>query len=137
MEPKLLQREFSAAIGLVGGLIDIFVGSSILQAGMGQSMMMNRPSLVIGYFLLMLGVIVLLTDAYLLFSKMMKNRFTIGLLMIFYGVVMLILGVGMIRQLFGDMMQWSSSSGIIMILVGAAMLYSGSSMIKSSKEEKM
>jgi uncharacterized membrane protein len=135
----MLQREISAAIGLVGGLIDLFVGFLILQQNsmMMESVIMNRSPQLVGYFLLILGVIVLLTGGYLLVSKMMKNRFMIGLLMIVYGLVMLVLGTGMIGQFFGSMMQWSSTSGIVMILVGLAMLYSGYGMTMGSKEKMM
>ena len=135
----MLQREVSAVIGLVGGLIDLFVGFLILQQNsmMMESVMMNRSAQLVGYFLLVLGVIVLLTGGYLHVSKMMKNRFMIGLLMIIYGLVMLVLGTGMIGQFFGSMMQWSSTSGIVMILVGLAMLYSGYGMTMGSKEKMM
>jgi hypothetical protein len=135
-----LRREISAVIGLVGGLIDLFVGSSILQQ---NSMMVNGPMMIsasstlAGYFLLGLGVIVFLTGLYVLVSRMMKYRSTIASLMIVYGVIMLVLGVGMIGQFFNLMMQGSSVSGIAMILVGLAMLYSGSGMTKIQKGRMM
>jgi hypothetical protein len=59
------------------------------------------------------------------------------LLMVVYGVIMLVLGVGMIGQFFNLMMQGSSVSGIAMILVGLAMLYSGSGMTKMLKGKMM
>jgi hypothetical protein len=114
---------------LVGGLIDLFVGSSILQQNSMMAnglMMISASSTLAGYFLLGLGVIVLLTGLYVLVSRMMKHPSTIALLMIVYGVIMLVLAVGMIGQFFNVMMQESSVSGIAMILVGLAMLYSGS-----------
>jgi len=135
----MLQREVSAAIGLVGGLIDLFVGFWVLQQNsmVMESMMLSSASL-IGYFLIVLGVVVLLTGGYLLASKTMHNRFTIGVLMILYGLVMLALGAGIIEQIFGAMMmQWSAVSGTVMILVGLAMLYSGYSMTTGSKEKMM
>jgi uncharacterized membrane protein HdeD (DUF308 family) len=139
MEFEILRREVSAATGLVGGLIDLFVGSSILQQNsmMMSSMIVNWPAQLVGYFLLVLGVIVLLTGVYLLVSKMMRKRSMIGWLMIIYGLIMLALGTGMIEQVFGSMMQWSSTSGIVMILVGLAMLYSGYDMTMGSKEKTM
>lgn len=77
-----------------------------------------------GYFLLALGLIVLLTGLYMLTARMMRNRSLFGWLMIVYGVTMLILGAGMIGEVF-SMMQGSTISGGVMILVGLAMLYSG------------
>jgi drug/metabolite transporter (DMT)-like permease len=134
-----LRREISGGIGLVGGLIDIFVGLLILQPNpMGMaSPMMSAPNTLAGYFLIALGAIVFLTGAYVLLSRMMKHRSGIALLMIIYGVIMLVLGVGMIGQLFSVMMQGSTLSGIAMILVGLVMLYSGSQMIGASREKMM
>jgi hypothetical protein len=134
-----LRREISGVIGLVGGLIDVLVGLSILQL---NSMMMSRAmmatsGILAGYLLLALGAIVFLTGAYVLLSRMMRHRSTIGLLMIVYGVIMLVLGVGMIGQFFNFMMQGSLASGIVMILVGLAMLYSGLGMTKTSKGKMM
>ena len=130
-----LRREISGAIGVIGGLIDLVVGMLILRdksMQMGSEMMIESGSLV-SYFLLALGVIVLLTGFYMLFSKMMVQS-TTGFLMILYGVCMLILGVGMIGQLFNFMMQGSIVSGIMMIFVGLAMLYSGFEMTKGTRK---
>jgi hypothetical protein len=132
-----LRREISGGIGLVGGLIDIFVGLLILQpnqTGMSNPMMSTSNGLA-GYSLLALGVIVFLTGVYVLVTKMMKHRSTTGLLMIAYGLIMLVLGAGMIGQLFSIMMQGSTVSGIVMILVGLVMLYSGSQMVTTSREK--
>jgi hypothetical protein len=134
-----LRREISGGIGLVGGLIDIFVGLLILQpnqTGMSNPMMSTSNGLA-GYSLLALGVIVFLTGVYVLVTKMMKHRSTTGLLMIAYGLIMLVLGAGMIGQLFSIMMQGSTVSGIVMILVGLVMLYSGSQMVTTSREKMM
>jgi uncharacterized membrane protein HdeD (DUF308 family) len=125
---------------LVGGLIDLFVGSSILQQNSTMAnglMMMSASNTLAGYLLLGLGVIVFLTGLYVLVSRMMKHHSTIALLMIVYGVIMLILGVGMIGQFFNPMMQGSYVSGIAMILVGLAMLYRGSGMTKMPKGKMM
>jgi uncharacterized membrane protein HdeD (DUF308 family) len=125
---------------LVGGLIDLFVGSSILQQNPMMAngrMMISASSSLAAYFLLGLGVIVLLTGLYVLVSPMMKHPSTIAMLMIVYGVIMLVLGVGMIGQFFNLMMQGSSVSGIAMIIVGLAMLYSGSGMTKTRKGKMM
>jgi uncharacterized membrane protein HdeD (DUF308 family) len=125
---------------LVGGLIDLFVGSSILQQNSMMTnglMMISAYSTLAGYLLLGLGVIVLLTGLYVVVSRMMKHRSTIALLMIVYGVIVLVLGVGMIAQFFNLMMQGSSASGIAMIIVGLAMLYSGSGMTKTPKGKMM
>jgi len=97
--------------------------------------MMNAPNAPAGYLLLALGAIVFLTGVYVLFTRMMEHRSRVGLLMVVYGVAMLVLGAGMIGQLFNIMMQGSTVSGIAMILVGLAMLYSGSQMVTS--REKM
>jgi drug/metabolite transporter (DMT)-like permease len=134
-----LRREISGVIGLIGGLIDAFVGLLILQRnpnGMG-SPMMSASSALAGYSLLALGAIVFLTGVYVLVTRVMEHRSTVRLLMIVYGVTMLVLGAGMIGQLFNIMMQGSTVSGIAMILVGLAMLYSGSQMTRTSREEMM
>jgi uncharacterized membrane protein len=65
---------------------------------------------------------------YLLTTGMMKRRSFIGALMLLYGVIMLVLGGGMIGQMF-SVMQWSTLSGSVMIIVGVAMLCSGYSMM--------
>jgi hypothetical protein len=104
--------------------------------GMG-SPMMSASSAFAGYSLLALGAIVFLTGVYVLVARMMEHRSMIGLLMTVYGVVMLVLGAGMIRQLFNIMMQGSTVSGITMILVGLAMLYSGSQMTRTPGEKMM
>ena len=61
--------------------------------------------------MLALGAIVFLTGVYVLVTRMREHRSTIGLLMIVYGVIMLVLGAGMIGQLFSIMMQGSTVSG--------------------------
>jgi uncharacterized membrane protein len=99
--------------------------------------MMATPGTLAGYLLLALGAIVFLTGVYVLLSRMMRHRSTIGLLMIVYGAIMLVLGVGMIGQFFNFMMQGSLVSGVVMILVGLAMLYSGLGMTKTSKGKMM
>lgn len=124
---------------MVGGLVDAVVALSILQQnsmGMGGAMMMGSW-LWASYFLLALGAIVLLTGAYVLASKTMKHHSATGLLMLFYGVIMLVLGAGMIGQLFGFMMRGSIVSGITMILLGLAMLYSGLDMTKGAEGKMM
>ena len=132
---RLMRREISGTIGVIGGLIDIVVGMLILQENsmkMSSRMMFDSGSLV-SYFLLALGVIVLLTGFYVLVSKTMSHM-TTGFLMILYGVIMLILGVGMIGRLFNFMMQGFTVSGVTMIFVGLAMLYSGFDMTKSTRK---
>jgi len=99
--------------------------------------MMSASNALAGYSLLALGAIVFLTGVYVLVTRVMEHRSTVRLLMIVYGVTMLVLGVGMIGQLFNIMMQGSTVSGIAMILVGLAMLYSGSQMTRTSREEMM
>ena len=59
----------------------------------------------------------------------MMHRSRFGLLMIGYGIIMLVLCVGMIGNLF-SMMQGSALSGTVMLAVGVAMLYSGSTMAR-------
>ena len=127
-----LKQTYSAAIGVIGGVVDLVAGLALLQP---TEMTAARPmtsSLTpgwVGYFLLALGVIVLLTGLYLFKAHMMRNGTIIGALMLLYGVVMLGLGIGMLVQLF-SMMQGSTLSGAVMLLMGIAMLYSGYSMIK-------
>ena len=99
--------------------------------------MMSASNALAGYSLLALGAIVFLTGVYVLVTRVMEHRSTVRLLMIVYGVTMLVLGAGMIGQLFNIMMQGSTVSGIAMILVGLAMLYSGSQMTRTSREEMM
>jgi hypothetical protein len=117
-----MRREISGIIGLVGGLVDLWAGLSILlQSPMGMGPMLSARLL--GYFLMVLGVIVVLTGM-LMFARWMMSRF-MGLLMIIYGLVMLVLGVGMIGGILSVMMQWAFLSGVVMIALGALMLYSG------------
>jgi uncharacterized membrane protein HdeD (DUF308 family) len=117
----------------------MIVGLLILQQnsiGMGGAMEGGSGAFA-SYFLFALGAIVLLTGVYVLASKMMRYQSTAGLLMICYGVIMLVLGVGMIGQLFGFMMRGSIVSGITMIFLGLAMLYSGFDMTKRATGEMM
>jgi uncharacterized membrane protein HdeD (DUF308 family) len=125
-----MDQRFSGAIGVVGGLVDIIVGAVILQQPMGnQPMMELSPSSWTGYFLLALGIIVLLSGLYVLTARMMTRRKQFGWLMIVYGVVMLVLGAGMLGQMF-SMMQGFVISGTVMIVIGLAMLYSGYDMTR-------
>jgi hypothetical protein len=116
-----LKQTYSAAIGIIGGFVDVLAGLVLLQPA---GMMVSSTARWGGYFLLTLGLIVLLTGLYLLTSHMMKNRSTIGGLMLLYGVIMLVLGVAMLGQMF-SMMQGSTLSGSVMLLMGVLMLYSG------------
>jgi len=92
---------------------------------MGTMMALGGNS-ALAYFLMSLGFVVLITGAYALVGRMM-NRRAIGFLMILYGVIMLILGVGMFSTLL-PMIQGSTISGTLMIVVGVGMLYSGADM---------
>ena len=121
---------------MIGGLVDLVAGMLILQQNSMQTnsqMMTVDSGMFASYFLFALGVIVLLTGIFVLVSKTMRHT-TTGFLMILYGVLMLILGVGMIGQLFNFMMQGSLVSGIAMIFVGLVMLYSGFDMTKSTRK---
>ena len=127
-----LQQKFSALLGIVGGIVDLLAGFGLLQpVGMMQQSMMVSSATWIGYFLLVLGVIVLATGLYLLTPRMMEDRSLFGVLMLVYGVVMLVLGVSMIGQMFSMMQGWSTFSGTVMIILGAAMLYSGYGMARA------
>jgi dipeptide/tripeptide permease len=96
-----------------------------------MKMSLIRGSMMLGaYALLALGAVVLVTGAYVLAFSAMR-RFTIGVLMISYGLVMLALGVGMVGRLIIVMIQGSASSGTVMILLGLAMLYSGFDMTRN------
>lgn len=101
--------------------MDLVAGLVLLQPA---GMMTSSTARWGGYFLLVLGSIVLLTGVYLLTSRMMRNRSTIGGLMLLYGVIMLVLGVAMFVRVF-SMMQGSTVSGFVMLLLGVLMLYSG------------
>jgi uncharacterized membrane protein len=126
----LMDQRASGMIGVVGGIVDLVAGSFYLQQSMGVQPMMGLVSMPwIGYFLLALGLIVLVSGLYVLAARMMKNRSIFGWLMILYGLIMFVLGFGMIGQVF-SMMQWSEFSGIVMIIVGIAMLYSGYGMAR-------
>jgi len=117
-----MKRAYSAALGVIGGVVDMFAGLALLRpAGM---MMVSYTAMWGGYFLLILGSIVLLTGLYLLTSHMMKHGPMVGKLMLLYGVIMLVLGVAMLGQVF-SMMQGSTLSGSVMLLMGVLMLYSG------------
>lgn len=128
-----MEQKFSAWIGIVGGIIDLVVGASVIQSQsepMGtQSMMSVSAGSSTGYVVLALGIVVLMTGLYLLVTRLMQHRQGFGLLMILYGLVMLVLGAGMIGQMF-MMMQASLISGSVMIVVGLAMLYSGADMVR-------
>lgn len=126
MSNQMMRKIVSGTIGIVGGIIDVVVGFSILQNSMATSGILTA-----GYSILALGVIVLLTGAYVLVSKMINHRFILGVLMVVYGLIMLALGGGMIGRVFNFMMmQDSTISGITMIIMGIAMLYSGLSMTR-------
>jgi len=121
-----LKQTYSAAMGVIGGIVDMVAGLALLQPA---GMMVSSTAMWGGYFLLMLGSMVLLTGLYLLTSHVMKNRSTIGGVMVLYGVIMLVLGVAMLGQVF-SMMQGSTLSGSVMLLMGILMLYSGYGMAK-------
>ena len=121
-----MKQTYSAAMGVIGGIVDMVAGLALLQPA---GMMVSSTAMWGGYFLLTLGSIVLLTGLYLLISHMMKNRSTIGGVMVLYGVIMLVLGVAMLGQVF-SMMQGSTLSGSVMLLMGTLMLYSGYGMAK-------
>ena len=126
-----MHQKVSATIGIVGGVIDLVVGFVSLQQSMsGSSMgMMFSGASWVSYFLLALGIVVLLSGLYMFAAQMVKNRATFGWLMIIYGIIMLLLGFAMINGMVA-MMQGSILSGTAMIFVGVAMLFSGYSMRK-------
>ena len=126
-----MHQKVSATIGVVGGVIDLVVGFVSLQQSMPGSSMGMMPSgpLWIGYFLVTLGIIVLLSGLYMFAAQMMKNRAMFEWLMILYGIIMLFIGFAMINGMVA-MMQGSILSGAVMIFVGVAMLFSGFSMRK-------
>jgi hypothetical protein len=120
-----MRRRISAILGLVGGLVDLWAGLSILfQTPMGMGLAENTRLL--GYFLIVLGIIVLMTGV-LMFSPREMSGLT-GWLMMISGLVMLFLGVGMISGILNEMTQWSVFSGIVMMALGLLMLYGGSDM---------
>jgi small-conductance mechanosensitive channel len=134
-----LQQKVSALIGIIGGIIDLVAGGAILQnapmygagAMMGQQPTMMTSTVLVAYFLLGLGVVVLFTGLYMLSMRMMRHQPTLGALMILYGVIMLALGVGMVSQMLAVMLtQMSTFSGAVMIVVGVLMLYSGVAMAR-------
>ncbi len=84
---------------------------------------MNPNAIWAGYFLVGLGVVVLVTGVYISVTRMMNSPL-IGALMLVYGIVMYGLGIGMLVRLF-SLMQYSAISGVVMLLVGTAMLFSG------------
>ncbi len=130
-----MEQNLSALLGIVGGIVDIAVGLLLIQPSppvepMGmRSTMVATPNPWPGYFLLVLGTLVLMTGLYLMTVRMMRRRSSFGLLMLVYGVIMLILGVAMLGHLF-FMMQGSTLSGFTMVTLAAAMIYSGSTMGK-------
>jgi hypothetical protein len=127
-----LKQSYSAAIGVIGGVIDLVAGLALLQPSEmmpAQPMSASSSLSWVGYFLVALGVIVLLTGLYLFKAHMMSNSTIIGALMLLYGLIMLGLGVGMLGQVF-SVMQGSTLSGAVMILMGILMLYSGYGMTK-------
>jgi hypothetical protein len=128
---RFLRQKFSGVVGILGGLADVIAGVALVQPTLmmgSETMVAPSNALWAGFFLVALGVIVLLTGLYLL-SRRMMNRSIIGPLMLLYGVVMLVLGIGMLGRVF-SMMQNSTLSGAVMLLTGIAMLYSGYGMTK-------
>jgi uncharacterized membrane protein HdeD (DUF308 family) len=142
--PFCLKAEHSAMLAIVGGVIDLIAGYALLQSvppmmpitvplgetTMPTTMPIGTSAIAVSYFLLALGVIVLVTGVYMFYAKMLMHRSRLGWLMIVYGVIMLVIGIGMIGNVFSMMMQGSAISGAVMLVVGVAMLYSGSSMAK-------
>lgn len=130
-----MEQKISALIGITGGIVDFAIGLIILQQPSSAASMMMETSgtqtsaISLGYSILALGAVVLFTGLYMLTVRMMQHRSGFGLLMILYGIIMLILGAGMIGQMF-FVMQGSTFSGGLMIVVGLAMLYSGSGMVR-------
>ena len=130
---SILNQRYSALIGIIGGLVDLVAGVAVIQSAMmlESSLMMHAASTEwVGYFLILLGAAVLSTGLYLLTPRMMNQR-VIGPLMLVYGAVMWVLGIGMLTGML-SMMQNSTLSGAAMLLTGTAMLYSGYSMKKVS-----
>jgi len=139
----LLDSRQSALLAVVGGVVDMVAGGTLLgspppmmpitvplgETNLPTMMPIGQSVLALGYFLLGLGVLVFLTGVYMFFRKMMMHRSLFGLLMIGYGIIMLVLGAGMIGNLF-SMMQGSALSGTVMLVVGVAMLYSGATMAR-------
>lgn len=125
-----MDQKVSGGIGVAGGALDIVVGSLLLQQSMNPGAMgILSFGAAVAVFLLLLGLVVLVTGMYVFSAPMMRNRSTLGWLMILYGVIMLVLGLGMITGMFRLMMMGASLlSGGLMLLSGAVMLYSGSSM---------
>lgn len=121
-----MKKEYSALIGIVGGVVDLIAGISLLQSTtmMGSEYAIMNPNAIwAGYFLVGLGVVVLVTGVYISVTRMMNSPL-IGALMLVYGIVMYGLGIGMLVRLF-SLMQYSAISGVVMLLVGTAMLFSG------------
>lgn len=130
-----MRAKISGVVGIVGGIVDMVAGLAFLQpAGtMGGAPMTFASSAFTGFFLLTLGVIVLVTGVYLLAVRMIRNNSMIGRLMLLYGAIMLVLGVGMLGELFPMMQGQATLSGVVMLFTGAAMLYSGLSMAKNQR----
>ena len=121
---RLGRNEVSGIIGLVGGLVDLVVGFMILQQTSSRMNMQVSDDGIFGWFLVAFGVMVVMSGGYALVSRMMRCR-EMGVLMVVYGLVMLVIGIGMIEQLFNLMMRGSIISGLVMILIGITMLYCG------------
>jgi hypothetical protein len=137
-----LKPKQSALLAIFGGTVDLVAGLVLLQTvppmmpitvPLGETtlptmMPMSRSALAASYFLLAFGLVVLMTGVYMYYAKMMK-RLVFGWLMIVYGIIMLVLGTGMIGNVF-SMMQYSVVSGAVMLILGVAMLHSGLSMAR-------
>lgn len=138
-----MKAKHSALLAIVGGFADLVAGWALMvsvppmmpitvplgETTLPTMMPVGRSTLVVSYFLLALGAIVLVTGVSMFYAKMMMHRLSFGRLMVVYGVIMLVLGAGMIGNLF-SMMQGSAISGAAMLVLGVAMLYSGSSMAR-------
>jgi len=125
-----LDQKLSGIIGVLGGGLDIIVGALLLQQSMNSGSLAMMGSW-LAFFLLILGLIVLTSGMYLFGAPSMMNRVAFGRLMMLYGIIMLLLGLGMITGIIPIMMmQASIASGGLMIVSGLAMLYSGFGMRK-------
>ncbi len=133
-------RVVSGAVGILGGLVDLLSGYLMTQpltpARPDTGMMGGSPSMMMaganlpGTFLLLLGIVVLVTGAYALWgSGNSMNMSLTGSLMLVYGLIMLVVGAMMLGNFFFVMMQGSAFSGAAMLILGILMLASGGKML--------
>jgi hypothetical protein len=124
-------RQSGFALGVVGAVLDFYVGYLILQGSstndMGMVVIQSGSALAWGVGLFILGGLLILTALASVTSLGTGRGKSFGALMVVYGVVMLAIG-GFMYSGFAPMMGGALLSSLGMILLGALMVLNGAVM---------